>query len=195
MLLNPFRTTVQAIPGSRILQSELGLVGAVIYEEKAPERPWTIVGVYAPIKGRRLGGIRVKLQDDKGFVTFCNQRDLELFLGIAKPGNLCPWLGTDYPEFESDDFFGLCADEEDLRDDLYDRELELRAQNTGVLPYGHEVYRLIHLSRKNDHEELYMMLYDCDPETGYGPDPRLVTLPSRWTRIERNKLRWEALSL
>lgn len=191
MLLNPYRVTVQAIPGSRILQDSLGLIGATVEDPKEPERFWTIVNAYAPINGRMVGGIRVKLEDTRGFITFCNQRDLELILGLAKPGDICPWLNRDYPSFDEESFYGLCADEEDLRDDLYDRELELRATNTGVLQFGTELYRRVHLSRKNDHEELLMMTYDCDPETGYGPDPRLGTLSSRWTRVERNRLRWE----
>lgn len=194
MLLNPYQVTVQAIPGSRILQDDLGLLGAIIEDPREAGRSWTIVNVYAPVEGRRLGGIRVKLEDSRGFTTFCNQRDLELILGLAKPGNFCPWLNEEYPEIKSEEFFGLCADEEDLRDDLYDRELEIRAQEQGVLPYGLQLYRRIHLSRRNDHEELFMMMYDCDPETGLGPDPRLKTLPSRWNRIERNRLRWEAVS-
>ena len=94
----------------------------------------------------------------------------------------------------SHEFYGLCTDWEDLRDDLYEREIQLRLQNPGVLPYGLELNRRVHMSSGIDVEELQTMLYDADPESGWGPDPRLETLDSRWARIERNKIRWERLT-
>ncbi len=195
MLLNPYRFPIQVLPGSRILTETLGLVGSSVEDPAEAGRLWVITNLYGPIHSRKLGGIRAKLQDQKGFVTFCNQRDLEMLLGLASPGNLCIWLDDVYPEWGSPDFFGLCADDDDLHDDLYDRELEVRAScGTGVvIPYGYELTRRVHLDRKFDHEELHMMLYDCDRQTGYGPDPRMQTLSHRWTRVQREKVRWAHL--
>lgn len=197
MLLNPFSTLLRVIPGSRILEDALGLgvVGLNIEDPSKPGRIWAVTNLYAPIESRRLSGIRAKLEDQKGFITFCNQRDLELFLGLGQPGKPCYWLDGDYPEMNSPEFYGLCADWEDLRDDLFERELQLRMQSQDpVLPFGLEVTRRVHMSSGIDVEELQMMLYDADPESGWGPDPRLETLDSRWTRVERNKVRWERLA-
>lgn len=190
MLFNPFTTTLATLPGSRMLQETLGLMGAAIPDPLSTERLWRITNLYAPLRGRMLGGIRAKLEDQKGFITFCNQRDLELLLGVAQPGQWCPWTDEDYPEFHAAEFYGLCADGEDLRDDLFERELQLRVQEPGVLPHGFQLTRRIHLSTGNDFEEVDMMLYDCDPETGYGPDPRLSTLLRRWTRVSRDRMTW-----
>lgn len=198
MLLNPYKVELNTIPGSRMLVETMGLLGTGFEDSRHRERYWTIVNLFAPLKNRHLGGIRAKLQDQKGFVTFCNQRDLELLLGVAKPGNLCPWTSREYPEMDSREFFGMCADEEDLQDDLYEREMYLRGlmaaspEYPSVIPYGYELQRRVHLGRSSDVEELYMMLYDCVPETGYGPDARFETLSQRWSRVERSELRWEA---
>ena len=193
MLLNPFTDNIQVLPGSRILSETFGLLGASIDDPQQPGRRWIIRNVYAPIRGRKLGGLRVKLEDDKNFITFCNQRDLEMLIGLASPGNLCVWTSSPYPEWDSTEFFGLCVDDDDLRDDLFDRELELRADNPGVLPYGLEIFRYVHLDGKSDHQDLLTMLYDCDRRTGLGPDPRMETLSHRWAQIERTRVRWEYL--
>ena len=193
MLLNPFQATIQVIPGSRILTETLGLFGVSIEDPVQVGRRWTITGLYGPVFGRKLGGIRAKLEDDKGFITFCNQRDLEMLIGLASPGNFCPWTSSTYPEWDSSDFYGLCADDDDLRDDLYDRELTLRAQQPGVIPFGQELIRRVHTDAKRDFEELYTMLYDCDPITGYGPDPRFKTLSKRWARVQREAMTWTHL--
>lgn len=192
MLLNPSRDRrlLQALPGTRLLLESFGLLGAAITDPKNRVRRWVITSVLAPVPGRSLGGIRARLEDQKGFVTFCNQRDLELLLGLARPGQICPWLKADYPELDDRDFYGLCADEEDLLDDLHERELRHRAEFPGVIQSGSQLTRYLHLDDARDAEELMMMLDDCDPVSGLGPDPRFETLMSRWTRVERNRVEW-----
>lgn len=192
MLLNPHcsHQILQAIPGTRLLVESFGLLGVALQDPKDDIRSWTIISVLAPIPKRSLGGLRVRVLDQKGFVSFCNQRDLELLLGLAQPGALCPWLRERYPEFDSREFFGFCVDEEDLLDDLHERELHIRTCHPGVLPFGAQLTRYIHLDDGNDVEELLMMLYDCDPITGLGPDSRIDTISRRWTRVERNKVEW-----
>lgn len=191
MLLNPYTTHVQTLPGTRILTETLGLIGAVIPDLYESSRRWTIISLYAPIAGRALSGIRAKLEDQKGFVTFCNQRDLEVLIGLAKPGDYCLWAREEYPEPRSRDFYGLCVDSEDLEDDLYDREILIRAELPGVLPNGIELTRRIHIDGPNvDVEEFDLFLDDCDPITGLGPDLRLDTVMSRWKRVERTRLNW-----
>jgi hypothetical protein len=192
MLLNPHRSShlLQAVPGTRILIESFGLIGVTFQDLKDRTRSWTITSVLAPIPGRALGGVRVRAVDTKGFASFCNQRDLELILGLAEPGMTCPWLRERYPEFDERDFYGMCADEEDLLDDLYEHEQRFRQTTPDVLEFGSQFTRLLHIEEGHDVEELMMMLYDCDPVTGYGPDPRFETLTSRWTRVERSKVEW-----
>jgi hypothetical protein len=189
MLINPFKTKVATIPGTRILEESFGLTGFQYTDPREPSRAWALQYLLAPIRGRALGGIRAKFVDSKGFVSFCNQRDLEIITGIAQPGDYCPWLGDNYPGPEDKEWFGLCTDTEDLLDDLQDRELRLREQYPGVLPSNLEIVRRIH-DEGSDSEELMQLLWDMDIETGQGPDPRLETIERRWVRVERTKLSW-----
>jgi len=194
MLCNPFRDThlLNVIPGTRILQETFGILGWRFDDPKKRGRIWTVQDLYAPLV-RKVGGIRAAVADQKGFISFCNQRDLELLLLLAQPGQWCVWLGAEYPGINDPDFFGVCTDPEEARDDLFERELNLRAQLPGVLPYGTQITRRIHLDYSCDVEELDMVTYDCNPETGYGPDTRLETIDSRWVRVERNPLQWERI--
>jgi hypothetical protein len=193
MLINPYKSHFTTIPGTRILTSDLGLAGFQYADPASPLRVWTLQYLFAPIPGRALGGVRAKLMDDKGFITFCNQRDLEILLGIAQPGDHCHWSGGTYPERDSREWYGLCVDDEDLQDDLHERELRLREQYPGMpLPPHLEITRRIHDSGA-DAEELDMLLWDMDTRTGLSPDARLETVDHRWVRIDRTKVIWECL--
>jgi hypothetical protein len=190
MLVNPYAERLLTYGGTRLLQKDFGLVGTILPDPFNKRRLWTIQGLYAPIPGRSLGGVRAKLQDRKGFISFLNQMDMEILLGIAVPGKKCRWSGKEYAEVESPNFFGFCCDDDDLLDDLYDRELMIRGE-TGLLPYGAEVLRRIHYEDRVDYEELRILLQDVDPDTGIGPDMRIDTIERRWVRVERNRLPWE----
>lgn len=191
MLINPHlpenRAVMATIPGTRILQETLGIVGISITDPFNPLRIWTIQGLYSPIRGRALGGLRAKLYDQKGFFTFCNQRDLEVLLDVAKPDSYCPWLDADYVGPSDRGWIGLCVDEMDLIDDLYERELYVRSELPAgaVIPSGTELIRYVHDGPNNDYEERLSLLWDMDPETGFGPDPRLKTIEYRWASIDK----------
>jgi hypothetical protein len=190
-LINPNKVRLTTIPGTRILEEDFGLPGFQCLDPLLPGRVWTLQYLCAPVLRRRIGGVRAKFTDNKGFVTFCNQRDLEVLIGLAAPGSKCHWADTDYADVGEPDWFGFCVDEEDLDDDLLDRELRLREHYPGILPEGLQAIRRIHDGGSSDREELYMMLADVDVYTGYGPDPRLETIHNRWVRVERTKLLWE----
>jgi hypothetical protein len=192
ILIHPFRQKemLHTFPETRILHIDFGIVGVQIQDLVSPIRVWTIQGCYSPIPGRSLGGIRVKVADNKGFVSFLNQRDLEVLLGFARPGDYCPWTQEEYPDYDDRDWFGICADEEDLRDDLLDRELVLRGDGGFLPPYA-EIKRHVHLGDKNDAEELHLLRWDGDPISGITPDPRFRTVDRRWARVERTRIRWE----
>lgn len=193
MLIHPYRQRNQltTVGDSRVLTETLGLIGAEIRDPTNLRRRWFIQGVYAPIPGRVLGGIRAKVEDEKGFISFINQRDLEVLLGLVKPGDYCPWTDEDYPDTSHRSWFGLCADDDDLVDDLYEKELSFRSETEdGVLPEGLELTRRVHLDRGNDVQELWAFLGDVDPETGIWPDPRFKTVERRWIRVERVRVEW-----
>jgi hypothetical protein len=138
--------------------------------------------------------VRAKLTDGKGFTTFCNQRDLEILLGIGEPGEHCPWTSDDYPEIDSNEWYGLCVDDEDLIDDLHERELRLREHYPVMLPSNLEIVRRIH-DDGADAEELYVLLWDMDRMTGLGPDARLETVDNRWVRVERTPVKWKYIDI
>ena len=157
-----------------------------------PYRNWTISALYTPLSGRSCGGIRAKLTDEKNYITFINQMDLEVLLGRAQPGALCKWSNKRYAAPGENTFYGFCADDDDLIDDLYDRELLMRGESpTGVLSAACESVRRIHLEDRVDVEEYHIMMWDADPETGICPDIRFETLERRWTRVERKRAPWE----
>lgn len=193
MLFNPYRDKVRTVAGSRILEDPRGLIGREVRERHSPHRPWTIENVYGPLR-RALGGIRVKVRDSKNFVSFINQRDLEVLLGLATGGGWCSWLEDEYVEEDHPGWFGVCADEDDLVDDLYDRELALRAESpAGLLLPGMEIFRRVHLSRGIDVQEYWILLSDADPTTGRSPDPRVQTILRRWARVEQVRVSWQRM--
>lgn len=191
MLINPHlpesREILAPIPGTRIVQQTLGLEGMTLRDPAIPNRIWTIHSLYSPISNRALGGIRTKLVDNKGFITFINQRDLEVLIEEAKPGEFCPWLGEEYEKPGGAGWHGFCVDDEDLNDDLFDREISIRSsmQEGLSLPSGLEMTRRVHDGRDNDFEEMLMLMWDADPDAGISPDTRLETVRKRWRTIER----------
>lgn len=191
MLVNPFtaegKELLTPIPGTHIVGATLDAIGATFMDVSNPKREWTVHALYTPVPGRSLGGLRAKVYDQKGFYSFCNQRDLEVLLGVASPGSYCVWLDQDYVDTTDPEWIGLGVDDDDLRDDLFDRELEARAMYhmDAVLPSGLSFERRIHNGEGNDYIEQLMLLNDINPQTGQGPDPRLETINYRWVSIER----------
>lgn len=193
MLINPYaERKLPTFPGTRLVSIDLGVTGATVRDPWRAERTWTVRGLYAPSTKRALGGIRIKLEDNKSFITFCNQRDFEVLIGLGEPGKLCIWADEDYVGPRDDKWCGLCADEADLLDDLYDREMAKRAEIPGVLPAGLEIWRRVHVSRGLDALDYYILIADADRD-GYGPDPRIETIEDRWSAVERTRQRWNTL--
>jgi hypothetical protein len=192
MLINPYAEKLPTYPGTRLVSIELGVIGMEVQDPWRAERQWFVRGVYAPSTKRALGGLRIKLEDNKNFITFCNQRDFEVLTGLGVPGKQCIWAGDEYVGPEDTEWFGLCADESDLLDDLYDREMAQRSEIPGVLPAGLEIWRRVHISRGLDVLDYFILLADADVN-GLGPDPRIETIEDRWSHVERTKQQWEAL--
>ena len=194
MITNVYRERPKVIPGTRLLEDQFDLIGTRIPDPKEPRRVWEVQSVYAPIQGRHLGGIRTKLTDQKDFMTFCNQRDLEFMLGLAVAGDYCVWADSPYVDPDDHNWCGFCCDDGDLQDDLFDREMFLRAQMpAGVLTTDNFIQRRVHLEKKRDVEQYFVMIGDYDRETGLFPDTRLVTLEQRWARVESVSVLWDSL--
>jgi hypothetical protein len=192
LLINVYRDRPAALPGTRLMEAQLGIEGVQFADPLDVRRVWQIENIYLPVPGRVIGGIRAKVRDQKGFISFCNQRDLEVILGYAQPGELCPWLDDGYVSWGDTDWVGLACDDEDLRDDLYEREWIWRSQQPlGVLTTDCEIARRVHLGHHYDVEDLYVLLNDIAPDTGEMPDTRFETIDHRWMRAERRRVRWE----
>jgi hypothetical protein len=176
-----------------MLITDLGLTGTEIVDPRNSRRRWTVDSLYGPVYGRRLGGIRLKLVDQKGFTTFCNQRDFEVLIKLAEPGDWCQWMGEPYVDPKEEGWCGFCMDLTDLEDDLYERELALRSEHQSILPDGLDALRRVHVDYLRDAEDMWVLLWDRAPETGRGPDTRLETIYSRWTCASRDWLEWYRL--
>lgn len=206
MLVNPYgerdRHRLETFVGTRLLKDNLGLVGVVVRDPSDSERVWRVESIYAPLPRRGLGGVRTKLVDQYDFITFINQRDLEVLLDIGKPGRHCPWWGGDYPEPGEGEWLGFCADAQDLLDDLYDRETMLRIKSPlPMLVSPSSIKRrvfcgsgLLSSTHRNadNFEEEWDLLWDMDPDTGLCPDTRFETLLRRWSRTTKERVRWAA---
>lgn len=199
MLINVFRDRPVALAGTRLLETDLGIEGWDIVDPLDARRLWRIENLYMPVPGRAIGGIRVKMRDQKDFVSFCNQRDLEVLLGDAQPGELCAWLDDGYVDATDPDWVGLACDEEDLRDDLFARECFLRRQlqldynHYGPIPPGYQLERKIHLGHHHDVEDLFVLAADYNYDTGEFPDRSFENIERRWTRASRVRVRWEMM--
>lgn len=196
MILNPFTDKELTIPyaGTRILPQDFGLVGITINDLYEPARYWRIESLYAPAKDRTLGGIRAKLVDNQDFITFLTQMDLEVLIGDAKPGEKCKWSGKTYQAPGDTGFYGMCVDGDDLIDDLFDREMHLRALSpTGIVEENSQIVRRVHVDHNEDVEEYFILLWDGDMATCTSPDPRISTITNRWARIERASTSWRLL--
>lgn len=194
MIINPYahKERLKPIEGTRILAEDFGLLRRLIEDTQNAERTWRIVGVYAPLKARSVQGLRVKVVDEQGFITFVEQMQLEVLLGLGRPNTLCAWSGKMYRDVEHQLFDGFVMDDDDLIDDLLDREHIIRASCTnGVIPESGTITRKVHLADGEEFEDTLIMLYDGDRSTGLHPDYRQDTLMNRWSRSERTRCNWK----
>jgi hypothetical protein len=197
LLTNVYRDHPVAVPGSRLLSTDMGIEGVRFTDPLDARRIWRVESLFMPVPGRAIGGIRAKVRDQKNFISFCNQRDLEVLLGDEKPGDLCVWLDDGYVDVSDDSWVGLVCDEEDLRDDLFDLESQLRNQLVneyayyGAISIEQQLERRVHLGHHYDVEDLFVLLGDVDFDTGESPDTSFDNIERRWMRAERRRVRWE----
>lgn len=167
------------------------MYGVRLSDPNSVDREWTVIGLTKPVSSHGTYGIRVRVVDQLGFTSFIQQQDLELLAGLAKPGTLCPWTSSLYPEIgdEANGWRGLYMDFPELEDDLQIREYEIRAEaGWGRLPEL-ELTRYLHLGHDRDVERLEVMTQDFDPVTG-GPDLGISTINRRWQKVQQEGVAW-----
>jgi hypothetical protein len=193
MIVNPSQQhyTLRAFFGTRLLENDFGLVGTAIQDPIEENRVWTIQNIFKPLP-RCIGGIRARCLDQKGFVSFIDQLSFEVLLGLGIPGRDCEWADRTYPAPGDRNWLGFCVDSLDMVDDLYIRESLLRIDQP-VLPQGMEMTRCVHVDDGQDVQDLMLLLWDGDPETGMCPDIRLETIERRWARVQRERVKWSRI--
>jgi hypothetical protein len=86
------------------------------------ERIWVVTGAFWKTPTSQIPGLRIEVRDQKGFISMVNQRDAEVLLGLARPGDISSWLGERYIAPQMPGWVGLGVDAEGFRDLLYDVE-------------------------------------------------------------------------
>lgn len=198
VIVNPNkREYVQTVEGANNLVSTFDVVGLPFEDpqEVNQKRIWVVQDLYAPIPTRTLRGIRAKVVDPKGFVSFVNQRDLEVLLGRATERSFCQWLGQPYASTASNDWIGLAVDGDDSLDDLYDREVVLRrGRIQRPLDPKDTITRRLHREAGHDVIETWVLIADRDPVTGASPDIRRETIMNRWVLSETTRVSWASMT-
>lgn len=196
----------QVYAPTRVLTNDFGLVGRQIADPALGGcRLWTIVRVLAPIAQRWVGGLRAELQDESGVKAWLVQRDLEVLLGLAAPGDPSPF-GGEYVGPEHADWFGLCFDTDDLDDDLLHREIALReallpvtgGRIDGLLKSwsGGEpatITRLLHLGGTAVRRETWYCHHDWEWQDENIPSFSVRDIESRWVRACSETTKWPQL--
>ncbi len=202
----PLTKEFEVIPGTRLLTSLLGLWGRTFQDPIMPQRRWTVENTLCPVLEERTtlltrsvrskDPLRLRVVDQYGIVSFIGQFDFELLCGDAKPGDINPW--TQEERYEIGDrrrgWVGLHAYPDDVEDDLFLRELELRQQNdyrvSDLLLHGFDLPRYLHTGERVDEQFLDTYLGDFDP-LGCPRDLSLEALSKRWLHIQREVMTWQ----
>lgn len=183
MIVNP-NGSLPRFRGSRILRQEFNLIGQKIYDRDSD--PWVIQGVYAPLTARKPSGIRVKaklLGAKTDIISFVDQYYLEPLIDAIRcaEGRLCDWAGRRYLATDDPAFHAFVTDEDDLIDDLFDRELLIRASHP-IIPSGTSLCRYVQLEPGDVVEETWILTQD-----GADSSKSVEGVESRWRRAERKK--------
>lgn len=95
-------------------------------DPRNPSRIWVVTGAFWKIPTTLIPGLRIELRDQKDFLTLINQRDAEVLLGLARPGEVSSWLGERYVAPLMGGWVGPGVDAEGMKDLLYDMECRER---------------------------------------------------------------------
>lgn len=189
-------TLLTPLTPTRRLREDLDVVGQEFTDPTNSRRCWTVDGLYAPIQARALGGVRLRVKDQKGFVSYINQRDAEVLLNYASAGELCGWLGSQRYLSPSDiNFWGLCIDPFDMEDEIVSIEAmirydKFRARASPIIPTGYRISVPLHLGKGEDVLRMLSFTGDMDPGTMLSPDLSLERAARRWQILDTRKVDW-----
>lgn len=185
LIRNPHRH-MPVLANSYQLIDELGLPGQQLFDDET-SRIWTVIAVYAPRSV--TGGVRIKLNDNRGFVSFLEQEDYEVIFDMVQPGDICPWSGRKYAGPGDRDWNGLYADDFDLKDDLYDRHQEFVRIYNGYVPTDALIQRCVH-SENRDFLESWGYLPSLAGHIPITAD----NVDTAWVRVESMNVKWEEIA-
>lgn len=186
MIVNPAcpEGRLRTFPGTRVLVETFGLLGLELWDPVIPTHKWTVSRLYRPVG--KLDGIRAKVVDQKGFVSFINQMDLEVLLGFGIPGSICRWSEREYQEPGALGWNGAYMDDIDLCDDLLDREADL-LNLVGSIDVGGSITRRIHKDTNINYEEDLLVVKN---DGQYG----VRFVEAHWCSMEKRRVRWDFIT-
>ena len=178
---------------SMILFLKHDCIGKSVRDPDNKSRLWTVRDAFAPEEDVAAGnslGVRFRCIDARGFVTFINQRDLEVLLGYGKPGERIPWSDNRYyvSVFSEAHWVGFQVQKWDSLNDLHLRETAIRIDRgygNAPIPMGATITRLIHMRDGQDLEVKFTCVGNADRHSGYGPDTQFGSVEYRWNCVEK----------
>ncbi len=186
---------------NRLIET-FGYVGETVVDPFVPGRGWTVEAAYLPTRTANgltySEGPLFRCFDQKTVFGYICMRDLEVLLGIGRPGDPIPWDQPPqerYPRpdlnwqntFSDGDWAGFHG--YDQGNELYERELELR--HSGDLYPGRVIsYYMVVASCRNNIDEVEIMDYEF---LGVHESYQMTvgTVDSRWKALRSYKsVKW-----
>lgn len=166
-------------------------------------RIWETRCIFNPIPQRMIAGYRWMCVDQFGFISYVEQRDFEMLLGIGKPGDKIPWNPRyKYVEYSDPEFCGLQLDDDDIDEIIYMYEEGLRQQSSNGLlngfvqwndgPQVADLFLQLMTSENANYMYHFSFLTDSmreiiEPNSQikqYVPNWRVGNVRSRWAKVE-----------
>jgi len=193
-LVNPIDCSNRyRVGSSNLLSIPLDYFNLPFADPTSRGRQWIVRNAFAVDPSYVEMGLRLRVFDTRDeLCSFINQRDLEVLLGLARPDHQIPWAPSQrFYAPGAHGFVGLYLDEVELEDDLFLRECVLRCitfrcQPTPI-PKGTAITRALYDSQMQEYQEVLHCVGDCNPVSGWGPDPERASVKTRWKTVSTTK--------
>ena len=174
-IYDPSVDVLKTLGASRRVDSMMEVLDMQFQCPSNVKRTWTVKGVYAPVPNYRIGGVRLLVEDQKKVKSVVNQRDAELLLGLAKPGDPT-WVG-------------LTVTADDLQDIIMDQEAWARyssySRGTGLSIEAGRTFGLYLYDGDVTTRQMWRFVGDSNPI-----DFSLEGMSQRWTRDKAERQVW-----